>query len=159
MKTCTVCALTLDESRFYRQRGRLRPACKSCFHITDTWKLRNPEKARAANRRMHQKRRASPESHARILVQRAAWRARSQPKIRAQRRVRRAIARGEIVRPALCECCTQARSLQAHHDDYAEPLAVIWLCQVCHKRRHAVLDDVGARLALAAYSNRSEESQ
>jgi hypothetical protein len=41
------------------------------------------------------------------------------------------------VAPEKCsECGTKAR-LDGHHDDYAKPLSVRWLCRGCHQRWHA----------------------
>jgi hypothetical protein len=55
----------------------------------------------------------------------------------AQRLVRKAVAIGEIVPAAECSDCHVALSkLQAHHPDYSMPLNVVWLCCVCHRRRH-----------------------
>ena len=34
-----------------------------------------------------------------------------------------------------CEVC-KAEETQAHHDDYAAPLTVRWLCRVCHSAWH-----------------------
>ncbi len=54
-------------------------------------------------------------------------------------------------RPLACECCEKKppairtmrngkvfirTQIQGHHEDYAYPLAVIWLCLRCHKIRH-----------------------
>jgi len=47
------------------------------------------------------------------------------------------------VLPKPCEDCGQKHSprpgetkLHAHHEDYAKPLEVVWLCPRCHRARH-----------------------
>lgn len=65
-------------------------------------------------------------------------------KDRAQNLAERALSKGLLVRPVTCEACgcsprpfKDGRSaIQAHHDDYTQPLAVRWLCQQCHHRWH-----------------------
>lgn len=37
-----------------------------------------------------------------------------------------------------CEVCANNSKVVAHHDNYAEPLVVRWLCQVHHSEWHAV---------------------
>lgn len=69
-----------------------------------------------------------------------AWQLRNPEKTRAHEAVRLAIKRGELVRQP-CEDagdgpCSPGLT-DAHHPDYAKPLAVIWLCRGHHKRRHA----------------------
>lgn len=67
--------------------------------------------------------------------------------------VRRAVARGDLVKPARCEgpCgrkridSSVLRRLTAHHDDHRKVLAVQWLCPACHSARHAELGRVGKR--------------
>lgn len=58
---------------------------------------------------------------------------------RARSKTRRAIDRGELNRPDRCERCGEAGPVQAHHDDYANPLDVEFLCASCHGREHADL--------------------
>ena len=56
-----------------------------------------------------------------------------------------ALKRGIIKRATDCEHCggkTNGRELDGHHDDYYQPLDVIWLCRRCHKKHH---DKVGAK--------------
>lgn len=48
--------------------------------------------------------------------------------------VRRAIVKGKLMR-ASCEICG-ADDVVAHHDDYAEPLIVRWLCHSHHHEWH-----------------------
>jgi hypothetical protein len=55
-----------------------------------------------------------------------------------------ACAEGTLIRPDACELCPSRRgdwptwAVAAHHEDYARPLDVIWLCGPCHSRVHAV---------------------
>jgi hypothetical protein len=47
--------------------------------------------------------------------------------------VRRALARGELVKPAACVWCdAPCKKLHGHHPDYNRPLMVLWLCPSCH---------------------------
>ena len=65
-------------------------------------------------------------------------------KLRAQRRVWKAIQRGDLVRPTVCPVCGKTpkpykdgrSAIQAHHDDYNKPLDVRWMCQPCHHELH-----------------------
>jgi hypothetical protein len=84
------------------------------------------------------------------------------PQEQAGYQVRRALQAGRLVRAPACQFCgvkdhpkpatLQERIrvygrpwsiLRAHHDDYARPLDVVWLCGSCHKRCHV---DTGADL-------------
>lgn len=53
--------------------------------------------------------------------------------------VKKAVLKGEIERPDVCEKCGASVRLHAHHDDYSKPLDVAFLCPRCHKDRHRVL--------------------
>jgi hypothetical protein len=60
----------------------------------------------------------------------------------AHQQVSVAIAEGRLIRPEGCELCPSKRgdwptwTIHAHHEDYARPLDVIWLCTSCHQRVH-----------------------
>lgn len=53
----------------------------------------------------------------------------------ARRLVRSAIASDRLIRQP-CEVCASPK-VDAHHDDYAAPLAVRWLCRRHHRELHA----------------------
>ena len=59
-----------------------------------------------------------------------------------QKQIARAIARKSISRGRLhrqpCEVCG-CLPVDAHHDDYSQPLAVRWLCPTHHRQHHAAL--------------------
>ena len=57
----------------------------------------------------------------------------------AHRQVEYAIARGDLIRGP-CEKCG-ASKVDAHHDDYALPLAVRWLCRAHHLEVHRASDN------------------
>ena len=51
----------------------------------------------------------------------------------ARSRVRGALKRGDIKRPATCELCGTTAKLQAHHYvGYDKPLHIQWICTICH---------------------------
>ena len=62
------------------------------------------------------------------------YRAKNPEKHAAHLLMRNAIRRGELVRSA-CEICGSGR-VEGHHDDYAKPLDVRWLCKKHHLQAH-----------------------
>lgn len=45
----------------------------------------------------------------------------------------KAIRKGDLIRPNECSSCKERKDIiQAHHEDYAKPLDVIWVCPPCH---------------------------
>lgn len=69
-------------------------------------------------------------------------------KRRARRAARKAIATGELVRQP-CEVCGHS-IVEAHHDDYAKPLAIRWLCPRHHRLHHAAPEMLAAGKSAAA---------
>lgn len=48
-----------------------------------------------------------------------------------------ALRDGKLIRPAICDVCSQPSPVHGHHDDYSKPLDVIWCCTACHALIHA----------------------
>jgi hypothetical protein len=65
------------------------------------------------------------------------WNSRSRDKLEAHAIVRVALRKGSL-RRGRCEVCGSYR-VDAHHDDYTQPLVVRWLCRRHHQRLHADL--------------------
>ena len=51
----------------------------------------------------------------------------------AHKAVRRAIKKGLLVRPSVCETCRKECKPLAHHTNYDRLLDVMWLCYKCHQ--------------------------
>jgi hypothetical protein len=102
------------------------------------WQRENRAKVRAKQRRYEARHRERRND---------ARRGRDPAARRARHAVEYALLRGDLVRADRCEECGVApgvdhadRSLiQAHHDDYSQPLMVRWLCSECHGGEHARL--------------------
>lgn len=75
------------------------------------------------------------ENHEGILRQKREYASAYPERALARKRVYRAIRDGSLHREP-CELCGAAK-VEAHHDDYARPLDVRWLCVSCHRRHHA----------------------
>lgn len=67
-----------------------------------------------------------------------SYRSRYPGKYMAHSAVSNAVRGGKIKKPDECEVCGSEENIHAHHDDYAKPLDVRWLCAVCHKAWHLV---------------------
>ncbi len=55
-------------------------------------------------------------------------------KIKARGLVQAALRRGDLVKQS-CIVCGNTKA-EAHHEDYAKPLQVEWLCRMHHAERH-----------------------
>jgi hypothetical protein len=153
-KYCKACEEEKPLSEFHLDRNSkdgTRGSCKRC--VLDRQKVergRDPEKYRTKAREESRRRRAEdPERYREYL---RTWRARhpekererlarnrkeQAKKVSARRRVAKAIERGSIVRPDVCERCDRLDPLvQAHHADYDRPMEVEWLCSYCHAAEH-----------------------
>lgn len=47
-----------------------------------------------------------------------------------------AVKSGEVIKKNKCESCSKEGKIHAHHDNYAFPLNVQWLCPKCHTKWH-----------------------
>ncbi len=66
-----------------------------------------------------------------------AWDERNPIKKGASTIVGNAIRRGDLLKPDICdECKLTNERIHGHHDDYALPLVVRWLCPGCHSAWH-----------------------
>ena len=55
----------------------------------------------------------------------------------AQIMVNNAVRNRRLAKADRCENCHDKTRLHGHHDDYAQPLVVRWLCPPCHFEWHA----------------------
>lgn len=69
-------------------------------------------------------------------------------KEKATRRYQFALRTGELTRPMFCDECRNAGVIHGHHEDYAKPLAVVWLCARCHLARHLGRTDLTLEMAI-----------
>ena len=69
-----------------------------------------------------------------IRASKQRWNVRNAEKRKAHKVVEQAIAKGDLVPLPCCEC--GAVPAEAHHDDYAKPLDVRWLCSKHHSALH-----------------------
>ncbi len=63
-----------------------------------------------------------------------------------------AVTAGKIKRAERCSRCEKGGRIHAHHEDYAKPLDVVWLCPRCHELAHSVMARAWAARSKAAES-------
>jgi len=145
--TCKVCGVTSDAAEFYRGVNTL---CKEChkekvrenraakadyYREYDAKRYQDDPKVKARHKR-YQKTDAGKES---LFRSRAKW-INKKPEARAAHVILgNAVRDGRISKPSNCSKCGKyeiSRKIHAHHEDYAFPLTVIWLCAQCHSDTH-----------------------
>jgi len=156
MKICIHCHQEKPLGEYYKHPGmadgRLG-ACKVCCRERARKNNQRPEvrqrdrERRRGGRdkkhvsRMRQWRKDHP---GKAVEYNRKYRKKYQHKTRAGGAVRRAIQRGEIVRPDWCSCCGLIGPVEAHHDDYEKPLDIRFLCSSCHGQTKWIEDKQAA---------------
>lgn len=130
VRGCARCGEQITVTEQMCRYGRY--VCSPCLTAQAVdYARRNREKKRLWNNAYH-----SRNSDKRAEATKA-WRDRHPEKRAAHQAVQTALRNGSLVRQP-CVICGSGKS-HAHHDDYALPLDVTWLCHEHHMERHAML--------------------
>lgn len=155
MKTCFKCRRELPLDEYYRHSqmgdGHLNK-CKQCTR-SDVRRHRadNLERVRLYDRLRNK----TDDRKIKHRLKNKAKRKKMGPDYdRAHNAVSRAVRKGSLIRPTVCQRCPATGDIEAHHDDYSRVLDVMWLCPVCHAARHRELGRL-SRLA-AAYGDQPD---
>lgn len=148
MKRCGTCKTEKPRTEFGKRSASvdgLAAKCKSCQSAYDKARANNPdrvamreayaqtEQGQAARRRARDK--YAENNRAEQRERAARYKEENPVKRRAHELVAHAVRIGSLVRQP-CEVCGE-KSDVAHHDDYAKPLDVRWLCASDHRKWHA----------------------
>ena len=148
MKKCKACSVDFDESEFYKGHAKCKPCTRAAVRRNRVEKL---DYYRAYDRlRFYEHGARGKASKEAVSRGSAAWVARNAEKRSAHLAVEKAVKRGDMTKPLLCETCSEQRPLHGHHDDYSKPLEVRWLCSPCHRAWHRKYDEAGTRAIVEA---------
>lgn len=144
-KECFKCHRTLDISEFYEhpqmKDGHLNK-CKECTKkdVSERYRVAFSDRALYEKERNKTQKR---KQQAKLYTKRS--RANNPEKYHAHNLVASAVKRGILIKPNACELCGKAGNIHGHHEDYAKPLDVVWVCALCHRKitdKEIVLDEV-----------------
>lgn len=153
MKECFKCGLVKPLSEYYKHKrmadGHLNK-CKECaktdvkknraenvdyYREYDTWRYANQPQVRERHKRY-----ASTKEGKDAIRRSIKSYINRNPEARAAHIiVGNAVRSGRLHKPVKCPICLEfkpARQIHAHHDDYAKPLEVRWMCAMCHTKEH-----------------------
>ena len=134
MKHCNTCNTTKDDSEFHNRKASkdgLAARCKLCQREYDNSRLRDPK--RMEMRRAYQKTESGKAAHSRATKK---WVDKNTIKRAVHVITGNAIRNGKLEKQP-CEVCGDS-IVHAHHDDYAFPMQVRWLCNEHHNEWHRV---------------------
>ncbi len=134
MKFCNSCETEKTEDKFGKRdasKDGLSAKCKTCQKVYDKARANDPHREEA--RRIYAQ---TDEGRIAGNKAKAEYRKRNPNKSRAHGKVGYAIRSGKLFREP-CESCNKEPT-HAHHDDYAKPLNIRWLCDTCHNQWHKV---------------------
>ena len=150
MKDCFKCGLKKPLSEFYKHKqmtdGHLNK-CKSCSkkdskqnYITNIDRYKEYEMVRANLTHRVKARSDYAKTEQGIEAGNKSknnWTRRNPIKRMAAVIVGNAVRDGKLLKPDRCEDCkSKPNRLHGHHDDYAYPMVVRWLCPGCHNKWH-----------------------
>lgn len=138
MKTCFKCGIEKDLSEFYKHPamadGHLNK-CKECAKAdVNKHRSENIDRIREYDRNRPNKSERFKKDHERTKERRKS----DSLYYKAHLLVAKAVRIGDLIRQD-CQVCGRDTNVHAHHDDYEKPLDVMWLCPVCHSKRHQEL--------------------
>ncbi len=134
LKHCFKCGQMKARQEFYRHSQMSDGLLGKCKECTRADVVANRAAKIEYYREYDKKRFNTPERKATRSKQSVRTRTVTPEKYRARNAVNNAIRDGRLVRQP-CEKCGNTK-VDAHHDDYSQPLNVRWLCRTCHLKEH-----------------------
>jgi ribosomal protein S27AE len=132
MKLCRTCNTEKDDSGFHRRKASpdgLAARCKKCQSKYDKARANLPRRVKA--REAYKQTDRGKKAHVRACKK---WVERNTVKRAANVIVGNAIRDGRLTKKP-CEKCGETK-VHGHHDDYAQPMTVRWLCAKHHQEWH-----------------------
>ena len=142
--TCKVCGETKNATEYYASN---KSKCKECvksevrenrrknaehYKEYDRLRYQNDPKVRERHKRYN----ATDAGRKSMQKARKKWLDQNPEKRAAHQLLNNRIRDGKIKKPDTCQECGAGGRIHGHHEDYARPLDVEWLCADCHAKRH-----------------------
>lgn len=135
--------IILEKKAIYRDanRSKLLQKQKEKYDPVlqaERWKVyykKHQEREKARKRKYHRSLDENGKQRVRERVK--IWKKNNPEKTLAHRAIEKAIKTNKLVKPEQCTFCKKVRRLDAHHEDYENPLLVVWLCRDCHAKKHS----------------------
>jgi hypothetical protein len=123
-------------SEAFRKHSRKCKPCQAAY--SDKWRKQNPEKAKASREHFLATHKEQQRDYKRKRWHggKETWRKRHRLERNASALANHAARTGRIEKAKECQVCSRNIYLVGHHQDYHRPLAVIWVCQSCHRKIH-----------------------
>lgn len=141
-KTCKDCLKELPRSEFYGVQGECKTCTKKRVNARRLLlEKTNPEwveKELARHREKSRKARSDGKASPIKPETRAKYNATHQNQRAARTITGNAIRDGRLIKQPCCVCGSDES--EAHHEDYAKPLEVIWYCTKHHAERHVEIN-------------------
>lgn len=136
-RKCCDCGIVKPLSDYYKCK---RCRCKLCEAArVRKHRAANVERFRDYDKQRRSKELLTPEEWEAHIRKRydytVKYRETNPKKLRTHQAVARAVGKGTLI-PKPCEICGEVENVHAHHDDYAKPLVVRWLCSEHHIAWH-----------------------
>jgi len=142
---CKVCSATEKNAEFYKG---VSSRCKECHkEAVRENRRKNPERHKAYDAKRfkgdprvvarHKRYQKTDAGKAAASASRERWLSGNPEKRAAHVILGNRVRDGKVIKPDCCEACgKKAVRIDGHHEDYAKPLDVVWLCRQCHVDIH-----------------------
>lgn len=137
MKTCSSCKQIKDFTEFTKRaasKDGLASACRECLIQRDKVRYEKEKEYRSIKGKIYRTTDTAKKSHEESAKK---WRELNKIKRSVHVLVGNYVKNGRLIKPKACESCSvEDVRIHAHHEDYAFPLSVRWLCSKCHTAWH-----------------------
>ncbi len=131
-KKCFKCHRLLPIAEFYKHSEMADGYLNKCKDCAKKDNRENRLLKLNFYRKYDNKRSKTSERKLRAKIHTAEWRQRYPDRYKAHCTLNNAVRDRKIIKPKNCEICGKNSTLHGHHEDYRNPLIVVWLCEACH---------------------------